>query len=267
MATEDLQELETPAQGEEELSADSPPAVESEKDPESLPREEDEPEVEKKRGAAARIKQLTAQKYDLLRQLDYERQQRENERNKEQESPPAPEVASKPKRDDFVDEDEYLERLAEWKADEVWKKQQAKERERRQKDEQQNFFETVNRHANDTMAKGRELFTDYDEVMAGMGNILGTYDVAASFLDLDHPAEVTYYLAQNRDEAEAIARMAPTKRAVALGKIESKVMQPVKRKVSNAPDPITPVGDKAAVAKGPPENGDEYRAWRRSQRT
>jgi hypothetical protein len=96
---------------------------------------------------------------------------------------------------------------------------------------------------------------------------------AAMVINSDKAAELTYHLAQNPDEATRIARLPPTKQALAIGRLEGKFVQqqeaPVTKNletsvqtapaqtqpkkappapvVTQAPDPLTPIQGGAQV--------------------
>ncbi len=66
--------------------------------------------------------------------------------------------------------------------------------------------------------------------------------VAEALLETDDPAGIAYYLANNLDEAHAIARMTPINAARAIGRIEAKL---------SAPPPVTPPSPPQTVTRAP----------------
>jgi len=136
-----------------------------------------------------------------------------------------------PKPDDYETAADYIEALSDWKADQKVAQQAAQERQK-----------TVNTTFAEREEAARDKYEDFDDVVytddltitPAMAQVIKTSEVGP---------DVAYYLGKNPKEAERIARLDPLAQARELGKIEVKVSDtpaPVK-KVSSAPDPITPV--------------------------
>lgn len=91
---------------------------------------------------------------------------------------------------------------------------------------------------------------DYMEVTRDP-NVPITEMVAAALMETENPPAVAYYLAQNLEEANAIARMTPIAAARAIGRIEAKLVEPPQQQntlpspptktVTKAPPPVTMV--------------------------
>ena len=60
--------------------------------------------------------------------------------------------------------------------------------------------------------------------------------------DVGDGEKILQYLADNLDDAERIMNSNPTKRAIEIAKLHSKITAPPKRTVTNAPAPVTPIG-------------------------
>jgi hypothetical protein len=264
MTTEEMQEQETPEQAEEETTTESAPVAEETVEEEAAPEEQAEPDPPK--GVQKRINELTRAKYEALREKERLEQELENERKKHE--APQPASTAKPTLEDFDhDEGQYYEALTEWKVNEALKARETREAEQKRQASDKQRQDAIVEHATQTIGHGRTNFEDFDEAIAPIVPLLNTYDMAESLMDMEKPEAVVYYLGKNPEEADAIARMTPTKRAVALGKIEVKLGQVPGKKVSNAPPPVKPVGGKSAAQVDISKmSGDEYREWRKKQR-
>jgi hypothetical protein len=76
--------------------------------------------------------------------------------------------------------------------------------------------------------------------------------------------ELLYYLANHSEEVERIAGMSPTRQVAELGKLEIKAANTAKP--SNAPEPITPLGQGRSGSKDPSKMTDaEYKNFRKAQ--
>lgn len=84
--------------------------------------------------------------------------------------------------------------------------------------------------------------------------------------DSEHATDLAKYLAKHPDEAERLAEYAPVKFARELGRLEDKVKELAKTKISTAPKPIDPVRPNSTVNKDPKDMTDsEFAKWRREQ--
>ena len=71
---------------------------------------------------------------------------------------------------------------------------------------------------------------------------------------MDEPAKMFYWLGKNPEEATKIASMPPQKVSIALAKIEAKedlsfVKSAVNKKITAAPEPISPIGGNDGAKK------------------
>lgn len=132
--------------------------------------------------------------------------------------------------DDYETYDEYLEALG--NAEEKGSKKETKE-------------ETPYDQEDLSMViqDGAEAYDDFEELTRDPKLAL-TEAVLADVLESEQATDVIYHLAQNQEKTLEIAQMTPRARLKALAKIELELeTKPnvVKKKVSSAPDPITPV--------------------------
>jgi len=83
---------------------------------------------------------------------------------------------------------------------------------------------------------------------AFLSHPLATVDAFKTMLfESENPVELSYYLGKNPDELDKIGQMSEPQALRYIGRIEAKIatqpsLEPVKKPVSNAPKPITPLG-------------------------
>lgn len=75
-----------------------------------------------------------------------------------------------------------------------------------------------------------------------------TPHIAQALIDSDVPAKLMAYMASNAKEVERISKLSPARQAAELGKLELKLTSAPK--VSKAPAPITPIGNRGSVSTG-----------------
>ena len=173
-----------------------------------------------------------------------ERITRENVELREKLADTKPEPKGEPEEiniDDFDDYDKYLEAVRD---------QETKVKEPKVDDEQPKLF--ADEALRDAVEDGAEDYDDFDTMirakdLALTGSILGTV------LESEIASDILYHLANNKDETRKIAGMTPRQQTKALMKIElsleSKPRGTVKKKkISKAPEPITPVDGNAPKA-------------------
>lgn len=165
----------------------------------------------------------------------------ENERLK---NSPA-ELGDKPKMDDFDSEEEYMDKLTDWKMDKRDQDNATQSQENKTKNTQQEAEQEFNRKMDTMLDKGQE---KHDDFMVKVQNVPGNIfrqDVVAAITEADNSDDVAYFLADNLAEAAKIAEMQPTQRAIALGQISARLSATTTQKLSNAPEPIKAGGSKA----------------------
>jgi hypothetical protein len=219
-----------------------------------------------------RIGTLTKKWRTAERERDFEREKRiEVEAKLKEISSKISVDSSKPQKEDFEDEDDYIEALTDWKIDSKLKNSQ-KEVEKEVKDERERMVvsETYNGLDN-AMESGREKYPDFDELVLDE-NLVISPEVTQILLDSDAPEDVMYYLATNPEDSERISKLGTIQAAREIGKIETKLAKvedkekekpkPAKKQ-SNAPAPITPVRTDGVTEKDPNKMSPaEYKAWR-----
>lgn len=249
-------------EGEKPADAEKPELKDGEEGGDKPPLPEDA--TKPKKGAEARIGELTRARREAERAVDYWKgiATRNGAPTGDDAAP-----TSEPVADDFEDYGEFVKAAARWAyADEQRK--------------------TVDTNA-DTAAKAVEthraaewgakigeaktIFADFDAVM-DKADTPTLPHVAQAIMDADRGPELLYHLASNPEIVEKLNDMSPYRAAMELGRIEATLAAPAEAPKprettqSKAPAPITPVQAASSATKDPAKmSQDEYMAWRTSQ--
>lgn len=180
---------------------------------------------------------------------------------------------ARPARNQFTDEDEYTDAVAEWKATQVLAKREREHVEaqmQRQQDELANNWKR-------NQEKAKAEIDDYAEVL-GKSDIMLPGHIHQALLESDVGPHLAYYFASNPDEAKRFAAMSPTSALRQLGKLEDRLLEdeaPAPKtetkakpapEVSKAPAPVVPIKDGRALDPGPAKSFDEYRTRRAAEK-
>lgn len=94
---------------------------------------------------------------------------------------------------------------------------------------------------------------DFDEVVTGLfqNKILGQAAYEA-ILEQENGPQIEYHLGKNLELAEKIGSKTPTQQAVEIGKLSVKLAAPKGKKITKAPDPVTPA--KSGGGSGTPKD-------------
>lgn len=177
------------------------------------------------------VKTFTQEELDAAIGKRLAREQRKWERERQQVVIPA----ETPKPEQFTSTDEYVEALANQKAE-------LKLVEREAAKHQTEVVEAY--HEKEEEARGK--YDDFEQVAYNPALKITTV-MAQTIQASDIGPEVAYYLGSNPKEADRISKLAPFVQAKEIGRIEAKLASdpvPVK-KTTSAPAPIVPV-----VARG-----------------
>ena len=249
---EEIKEEATPSTEEvkpEEVSAEKDKEVESEIPPESLKDEEP-----KKKSFQQRLNQLTKEKYEALRTAEFYKEKAMQTLTSEVVLKP------KPKEENFDSQEAYIDALTDWKVEQA-KKELREESVRERETEKKKAIDSEFEKRAD---KARERYEDFDEVF---------YDVNVPYTEVmreivktdDFGAEIGYYLGKNQHEADRIAHLSAIQQVSELAKLSMRLSQPLKtqRKViSNAPEPVKPIGSKGEITKGLYDDNLPYEVYK-----
>lgn len=170
-----------------------------------------------------------------------------------------------PKREAYEDYEGYIEAKAAYVASETVKAdREAQDKATRQAKEQEDrstALKLFDGQMNAALAK----YPDFEDAEA----IARTLPISDAMFDamirLDEGAELVYFLGKNPAEVHRISQLHPTRQAAEVGRLAAKLAStpaPKPASVSQAPEPIEPIGGKTSAASDkPPENPDEYKRW------
>jgi hypothetical protein len=250
----------------ETSDADSSPATEAQPETEQTdpqPRDEEGKFLSPK--AQKRIDQLTWEKNQREREAEYWRQ--EALRHQQQPEPKVEEPVKLPTLEQYgYDESKYQAALIEYatkQAERVVEDRLSKAEQQRAEKARVESFAT----------RQQEFAKSNPDYQARVSD--PTLPITAAMRDViwDSPTgpELAYYLAQNREAAEQIARLPAHMAALEMGRIDGRLqaLKEVKRKppVTQAPPPPPKVEDaEVPVSKTPDEmDTDEWLKWREKQ--
>ena len=212
-----------------------------------------------KRSARERINELTKRAHEAEREVQRLREASERK--------PA-ESTEKPIPDRFGSYDEYVEALADWKADQrVAESFKRRDAERSQAAEARAAEAKAQAWA-ERQSEFREATPDYDAVV-GKSAVQIAPHVVDTLLDSESGPELAYHLAKRPETVKRINALSPLSAARELGRIEATLSSPAAPQIkpaSKAPAPITPVRSSAPAAVDlASANMDQYIAARRKQ--
>ena len=162
---------------------------------------------------------------------------------------------TKPRMDQYASVDDYVESLTDWKLGQKEEAQNAKTYEA-SRVKLESHTEGLYKDAIKSDANfDRETF---DELV--------TPAMAQAIIDSDVSVKVMVHLSKNPDEMERIAKLTPARQAAEIGKLETN-LEKVKVRVSNAPDPINPIGTRSGGGAVSKEKAsmEEYKAMRKAE--
>lgn len=209
-----------------------------------------------------------------LKALEEERRKRQEERRKAEywervategkkpvEQTPAVVDPGKPKVEQFEDYDAYVEALTDWKLEQ---RERVAEQRKIEAQRSQNAASHQER-----ASKAKEVYQDFEEVLDSARDILFQQSTLDAIVESDHSADIIYYLGKNKDQAQKISSMPIHRQLIEIGKIETRFEKkdepsPTKR-VTKAPDPISPVGNRDKTITNLHDIKDDNEWHRREQ--
>lgn len=240
MATDQIEETqETEPELEQDEAAEQ---VEDEVEPEETEvDEEPEPEAAKEETEPPwfrkRFDELTFAREQARREKEAAEQKAAELQKRLDEISQAPK--DRPKLENFDSDEDYFDALADWKLDQREAKQRS-EREKRQAEETAQSAESSYREQVMRVNKaGSSKYKDYEDVVFSLPGDVMNVEMAQALFETDAPEDIAYLLGKNPKEAARIAKLSPMKKAVELGRIESRLK--TKKQTSSAPAPIKPL--------------------------
>lgn len=260
----------------EELTASAKEKSKDEDDDESE-SEEVEEKPKKKGGFQRRIDKLNSKISAKESEAEYWKKLALDGAGKkpveEVESKQESNTEGKPSVDDFDDYSNYIEAIADWKAEQKFREFESKrEADRVANDRKQVFSAHAKR-----VESFAEKTEDFQEVIESVDDIHASDTVQEVIVSSENGPKIMYELAKNREEYARICKLPPLSAARELGKIEARLdsKPPEKskpKKVTKAPEPITPVGSKGgrvdkSIYEAENMTQKEYEAARAKQRS
>jgi hypothetical protein len=230
-----------------------------------------EPEAKKAKGVQKRIDELTANWRSTERDRDYWRELamqhlKGDGQPAQPQQAPQTQAEPAPKEEDFASYDDFLRATARWEVkQELAQERQRQQEEAKQREQQQTYQQRVQSFQQRMQTFAAE-HPDFQQVALNP-SVPITDAMQEAILDSDMGPQVAYHLGQHPEEAARIARMSPYAAAREIGRIEARLAIPPKPKVSQAPEPIRPVGGSGeGRSKSPDEMSiSEWMAWRNKQ--
>lgn len=224
-------------------------------------------EKESKNKVQKRIDQLTREKYEAKRQAEEYRKQLEAQK-------PKAEAPKPPKESEFDDLDEYEQAKLEYAADMAaykLKQDQAKEQEQQRANEARTKVqERTKKYVERIQSEATQYEGFFDKVSDPVfSDIVNQMDVELVGLiqESDKATALTYALANDIELTARLSQLSPIQAARELALIEAKIDVPQPKKVSEAPEPIKPIGSGESASVDPSKmSTEQWIAWRRKKK-
>lgn len=246
------QEVDTPElAGDEAESTVEAATTEDDNNPENVDGE-DTAAKPKAKGVQKRIDELVRQRSDVERDRDYWRDlalqsNKQAEQEQKQEAPKF-DIPPMPRDIDFDTPEQYQAAVAERDAKLVEiavsqiQGQQTQAQEATAASERQLKF-------NQAVDKLAETHPDAKAVIYGRDSATITESMANRLLSLSNGAEVAYELATKPEEAYRISQLSSDEQAIEIGRLSATVSLPKPKTLSQAPEPVKPIGGGGEPAK------------------
>lgn len=176
----------------------------------------------------------------------------------------------RPNRSQYINEDQYIEALTDWKVTKAVVEQEQRKQQARLVSEMQEIDTRYTKTVDSAKAK----YDDFVEVVSSATTEVPAFIVMA-LKESDIGGDLTYYLSKHEDEAKKLISMRPVQALKYLDRLERDLTEPqeeiavaeiAKPKVQKkAPEPISPVRGQAAVEPGQAKDFAEYKARRKAE--
>lgn len=215
-----------------------------------------------------RISQLTREKFEARAEADSLREQLQQLQQQRQQPPEKPEAVpspqvpeGRPQRVNFKSDEDYVEAVSQWKAEQVFRAMQQRENENAIRERDTQVHASYLQMADDYTAS----HPDFNQVI---GAIRVSEDVApgvqAAIMGRPNGPEVAYYLGQHPEVCEELSQMNAADAVAEIGAISiSLVPRAPKTNVPRTPATINPVaGGSTRTARDPYGSDMTYDEWR-----
>ena len=254
----------------ETVNLDGEGAAHSQEAEDAQQGEQDRDEKGRFKGVQPRIDELTRKRHEAEREAAYWRgvaTQGKAQPSTVEQQPTAPQKPTPEQFDDYAD---YMEALAEFKAEEkVAKVLSEREAKAAQQQQAQARFSTWN----DRLTAARAAMTDYDQVVGASESPIATH-VSDAILDSEHGPALAYHLAKHPDLLNQLNSLSPRQADREIGRLEERLAggvsaqhasEPVK--TSNAPKPasVSSAQGRSTTPNLATASMDEYVRQRKAQ--
>jgi len=207
-----------------------------------------------------RVNKLTARNARIAEELRIEREARaklearlsalergEKQPTDDSSTPNVADLPGKPKRIDFQDEGQYLEKMIDWtKRNEDYKEGMQEEQER--------VKQVLDAHAV-RIEEARDRYDDWDQIAKSAEKLFLPIAVDFAIREMNNSADVLYFLAKNPKEFERMNKLTNNQQIIEAGRISDKLTAragangngTTRRQRNAPPEPITPGGRRTAA--------------------
>ena len=178
---------------------------------------------------------------------------------------PIVEQPGRPDRAQYANDEQFIEDLAGWKADQkISEKLTVREQQASQEAQRRETTQALQTHGQREDAL-RKTNPEYDALVRNNDDLPISRAMAETIVLSDKGPEVALYLGNHPEESARIASMSYALAAKEIGKIEAK-LEASAPKISTAPAPMKPVGSAKAIATDLANASmEEYRKLRKAQ--
>lgn len=238
---------------------------------EQSPEEAEAKEAKKRNGYKEKLERTKQELAEARAQL---------EAAKPKEQPKAETADKEPKPEDFETWDAYYKADAKYQARQEYTRLEQERSDKARETSLKDEFADKQKQYAERADEFKATNPDFDEVIDSYDGPL-TAPMQQALLDSDIGPQVAYYLAQNPEEGEAMAKMGVLALNKAFGRIEAKLESPTvdtmpkpakDLKLTKAPPPITPVGKSSTNSSYDPHSSkgrddhEDYMKWRAKNR-
>lgn len=233
---------------EQDKPVEQAPVTETAEEKPETPSEEKT--AEPKTFTQAELDEIVQKRINKLeRKMERQRIEADTRAKVQQEMAAKPEVAQgKPDVSQYTDYADYLEALADYKAEQKYESLKQADAQKVAKEAEQSEASRVSERQTELIEEGERKYDDFEDVVKSDKN---NYSRAAflAILESDNKADIVYHLAKHPEEAAKIAALPAYAQAKEIGKLEDRLSAKAPTKSSNAPSPVTPISGSKAMTK------------------
>lgn len=164
-----------------------------------------------------------------------------------------------PKPEQFKDYESYIKAYTRYEAAEA--RREIKQQEEYERQQQAQYQHEERLRSN--IVKTAEKYDDFKDVVGSIPSQYISLAMRDAIGESDIGGDIAYHLGTNIQEAARIASLTPIGQVKAILDLEAKLKAPKKVK-TDAPEPISPSGNRATVSKSPDQMTDkEFAEWRK----